>query len=207
MTDFLSCMSSINDDIKSLFDKAYQEAYMQGRRDQEWLSHYPALEKYCNIEWTDFSLPSKVLWWNIEKLTVKGNGLPYSDSLPYPTKKEVIELINHVDFNLMVWSSVNGGMHFYKLRIVTKLDTIHKDGMDVKMWDVSYKFPPTPIPKDEHVDIWIKQEDKRKTTASVLRLTCEETKNLREYKVHWEIIDDVFKGECAHWLVVKHPQE
>jgi hypothetical protein len=207
MADILSFMSSKHDDIKKLFEKACQEAYMQGRRDQEWLSHYRKIEEYSNIDWTDFSLPSKVLWWNIEKLTVKGNGLPYSDSFSYPTKNEVLELINHVDFNLMAWSSVNGGMHFYRLRIITKPDAVHKDGMDVKMWEHCYNFPPSPIPVDDHVDIWIKQEDSRKTTASILRLTFEETETAREYKVHWEIIDDIFKGESAHWLVVKHPQE
>ena len=203
MVDILSLMSSINEDIKKLFEQAYQQAYMQGRRDQSLISVYKYEEDAIHNQWTDFLLPSKILLGNYGN-PKSDKWHPYSDLMPYPTKEEVKELIEHTDFNLVAWQSSGAGMHWWRLRIHTKPGAAQPCGLELRTWDWHYEC--TPLPENEHVDFWIKEEDAQKATASILRLTFER-KSPVEYNVHSEIIDDVFKGECAHWLIVKRPNK
>ena len=106
----------------------------------------------------------------------------------------------------MWWQSSGAGMNWLKLHAATKEKEINWSGvvMNLRVWDWHTKR--IPLANDEHLDFWIKDSED-KPTASIVRLTFEEISPSHDYKVHWEFIDDVFKGECAHWLIVKRPNK
>lgn len=199
MVDILSLMSSINEDIKKLFEQAYQQAYMQGRKDQDLISKYRLTDDDAR-KWLDFHLPSGNLWQNFS-----AGWMPYNELIPLPTKDEFIELFQHVDLIMMWWQSSGAGMNWLKLHAATKGEEINWSGvvMDLMTWDWHSKR--VPLDKDEHLDFWIKESDD-KPTASIVRLTFEEIAPRHEYKVNWEFVDNVFKGDNARWLIVKRPQ-
>lgn len=191
--EFLEQSSTLlTEAFTSLLEKAYNAGYEQGKADQAALTQPVVVSN--GHRWVDLSLPSQKRIAKVKHCIHNRPDVdPYMDCPEQLTLDDVNELFEYCLLRLRIDITPSTGTRWPRLEFVSTKGTV----LNI------YTFNYNSDPDGSVIDVWVNAPTNTEVKSSVLRMKVKAIKKHVEYKVDWEIVEGVFKGETAINLLTK----